>query len=106
MDRCGRPCASSKLKDSFIRGLADTVEDADLAAGTGNGFVFDEATADGLQAAAERALAAFRDRAAWRALQERGMRQDWSWGRAAGKYLELYEAARAARLEERGVAGG
>ncbi|HYM16004.1 MAG TPA: glycogen/starch synthase [Dehalococcoidia bacterium] len=86
-------------------GLADTVQDADLAAAAGNGFVFDQPTAADLQAAAERALAAFRDRAGWRALQDRGMRQDWSWGRAAGKYLELYRAAHAVRLQERGVAG-
>ncbi len=76
-------------------GLADTVQDP------GNGFVFDEASADALQQAAERALAAFEDRAGWRAIQERGMRQDWSWGRAAGKYLELYAAAQADRKQER-----
>ena len=28
------------------------------------------------------------------------MRQDWSWDRAAGKYLALYDAALAARTEE------
>ena len=27
------------------------------------------------------------------------MRQDWSWHRAAGKYLALYESARKARLD-------
>jgi hypothetical protein len=30
-------------------------------------------------------------------MQERGMRQDWSWGRAAVKYVALYDAARADR---------
>lgn len=79
-------------------GLADTVQDADLAAATGNGFLFDHADPHELTATAERALTAFADREGWRALQERGMKQDWSWGRAASKYLELYEAAHAARL--------
>ena len=54
-------------------------------------------TRTNLEHAAERALAAFENPAAWRALQERGMRQDWSWGRAAGKYRELYAAAIADR---------
>jgi glycogen synthase len=31
------------------------------------------------------------------ALQVRGMRQDWSWARAAGQYIELYNAAVADR---------
>jgi starch synthase len=79
-------------------GLADTVQNADLPLRSGNGFVFEAANATELQYAAERALASFENEAGWRALQERGMRQDWSWNRAAGKYIKLYEAARAARL--------
>ena len=78
-------------------GLADTVQDADAALTRGNGFVFERADAGELAATVERALAAFQNRAAWRAMQERGMRQDWSWRRAAGRYLELYAAALADR---------
>jgi starch synthase len=83
-------------------GLADTVQDADPTGASGTGFVFDAATASDLHDAAERALATFANRAAWRAIQERGMRQDWSWSRAAGKYIELYDTAagdRAAAIE-------
>ncbi len=80
-------------------GLADTVNDADMAGGSGTGFVFDAANAQELEQAAERALAAFEDPEGWRALQERGMRQDWSWGRAAAKYRELYAAAIADRRD-------
>ncbi len=82
-------------------GLADTVQDADASLRSGTGFVFDAATADELAAAAQRALDAFTDREAWRALQQRGMRQDWSWSRAAGKYHDLYEAAANARTAGR-----
>jgi starch synthase len=84
-------------------GLNDTVEDAggpaaaSLARGTG--FVFEHATSDDLRRAAERALAAFARRDDWRAMQERGMRQDWSWARAAVAYAALYERA----LADRGV---
>ena len=78
-------------------GLADTVEDIDASLRAGTGIVFDNADAGSLQAACARAVAAFRDREGWRALQIRGMRQDWSWERAAGRYLALYEDAMSAR---------
>jgi starch synthase len=78
-------------------GLADTVEDADGALTHGTGFAFDGATSHELAAAMQRAATAFANRDGWRAVQLRGMRQDWSWGRAAGKYVALYEAAAAAR---------
>ena len=79
-------------------GLVDTVSDADAALTTGTGFMFEDATADALRHCCERAIAGFGNRDGWRAMQERGMRQDWSWGRAAGEYLDLYEEARTARL--------
>jgi starch synthase len=87
-------------------GLADTVEEADLKAHSGNGFLFEQPNDENLERAAEHAYAAFQDVAGWRELQLRGMRQDWSWGRAAGKYVQLYDAAHAARVHERGVLGG
>jgi starch synthase len=79
-------------------GLNDTVQNVDLPLRSGTGFVFEAANATELEHACWRALAAFENPAGWRALQERGMRQDWSWGRAAGKYIDLYEAARRDRL--------
>jgi starch synthase len=79
-------------------GLADTVEDADADLRSGTGFVFDDATIDGLRGAIEHAAAAFANRVAWRAMQQRGMRQDWSWNRAADQYLALYDAARGSQV--------
>ncbi|MEX0749581.1 MAG: glycogen/starch synthase [Dehalococcoidia bacterium] len=78
-------------------GLNDTVQDADPSLTTGTGFIFEGATARDLREAAERALTAFANRAGWRAMQERGMRQDWSWGPAADNYAALYETAIADR---------
>jgi starch synthase len=86
-------------------GLADTVQNADLPLRSGTGFVFDAANPHELEHAAERALAAFENEAGWRAMQVRGMRQDWSWGQAAGKYIELYGAAVAGRAAAREEAG-
>jgi len=74
-------------------GLADTVPDYDPTKGKGSGFTFNEYTSDALWAALERALDTFRDKKAWRGLQERGMKADWSWAASAKKYDELYRKA-------------
>ena len=68
-----------------VGGLADTVLDRR------NGFVFTEYSPHALVDALGRALAAYRDRAKWRALQRAGMSQDYSWDRSAGEYVKLYE---------------
>lgn len=78
-------------------GLADTVADASADLGSGTGFVFGAAEAGELRRACERAIDAFTQHDAWRALQQRGMRQDWSWKRAAAQYAGLYEQATSAR---------
>lgn len=77
-------------------GLADTIvdcHDATLADRTANGFSFTEYHSEGLHQALGRALASYADRATWTQLVDTGMRQDWSWGRSAQRYLELYSAA-------------
>ena len=40
--------------------------------------------------ALDRALGLWRERAAWRAAQQRAMARDHSWDRAAGQYEALY----------------
>ncbi len=78
-------------------GLADTVDECDTAQGIGTGFLFDDATPQALEGALRRAFAVYADRDAWRALQSRGMARDFTWDRAATRYLELYARARDAR---------
>ena len=82
-------------------GLTDTVEDASADLRSGTGFLFDDPTPEALTAVVTRALTAFGDRAGWRAMQQRGMKQDWSWGPAAAKYLALYDEARTVRTAAR-----
>jgi starch synthase len=72
-------------------GLADTVQNCDLHLSSGTGFTFEAATAQELERAVERALAAYQNPTAWRSLQIRGMSQDFSWDRAAGLYRDMYE---------------
>lgn len=78
-------------------GLADTVEDASPDLSSGTGFVFGPAAAGALRHTCERAIDAYGHREAWTGMQVRGMRQDWSWTRAAGQYIGLYTAAVADR---------
>ena len=78
-------------------GLADSVPPYDAEHNTGAGFLFDDATPVALAAALERALTVYDDPASWRALQQRAMAQDLSWGRAAQQYVELYQRAAAVR---------
>jgi starch synthase len=69
-------------------GLADTVRDGN---GSATGIVFEEATAGALGAALDRACALYRrDPGGLRALQDRGMAQDFGWAAPAGAYEALY----------------
>lgn len=81
-------------------GLADTVVDANpetLADGSANGFVFTTPTEEALWQTITRAAGLWADRAAWRRLQQNGMRRDFSWKPAAREYIALYKEALASR---------
>ncbi len=71
-------------------GLADTVRDYHAHRDAGNGFSFDDFTPYALYTTLNRALEVFEDLAAWRALQLRGMAEDFSWDVSAQKYAALY----------------
>lgn len=81
-------------------GLADTVIDADADPDTGNGFVFEEYTAEAMLDAVVRALAAFRQPKRRAALRRRGMSCDFSWAHSAAAYLALYRAAQSVDRRE------
>lgn len=67
-----------------VGGLRDTVKEGE------NGFVFHEPTAQALADAVGRAVALWDDPEGWKALQQRGMKQDFSWRNAALPYDALY----------------
>lgn len=71
-------------------GLADTVRPWNPRTGQGTGFVFEHHDAAGLRWAVEAALAAYRDRAAWRRLMLNGMAEDFSWDAQGKRYELLY----------------
>jgi starch synthase len=76
-------------------GLVDTVEPWDAAAGTGTGFRFDHADGTGMMWAIDQALATYKDKVAWRKLQQNGMARDFSWERSARAYVDVYRRAMA-----------
>jgi starch synthase len=71
-------------------GLADTVTDYNERTGTGTGFVFDDYSPATLTACVARAAAVFRDRTAWNAVMQAGMRMDLSWKESAREYEKVY----------------
>jgi starch synthase len=71
-------------------GLDDTIEAFDGQSGTG--FKFSEYTGAALLNAIDQAIAAYHQPQVWQQLVCNGMREDFSWGRSARQYLEIYEA--------------
>jgi starch synthase len=80
-------------------GLVDTVADH-TPANPGLGFRFGPYEAPAMLAALDRALAAYGDPPAWRGLVLRCMAQDYSWGKAAAQYEDLYRRAKTLRLQD------
>lgn len=79
-------------------GLVDTVQNFAEGHPVGTGFVFGDATVGALTDTIGWACATYYDRPAeLMALRQRAMAQDFSWRRSAGKYVELYGWAVAAR---------
>lgn len=79
-------------------GLEDTVEECNEEAQTGTGFKFHTFDAENFVGAVRRALEVFRNKTAWTMLMRRAMGKDFSWGKSAGEYVEVYERAVRGRL--------
>jgi len=79
-------------------GLDDTVAPFNTEKGTGTGFKFEAYRGKALLASVREALNAFRDQKSWRRLQLNGMAKDFSWNSSAAAYVDVYEAARSARI--------
>ena len=74
-----------------VGGLDDTIQNFDRVNGTGNGFKFDEFSADAFLEKIYEALFTYEEPDAWKRLQRNGMIEDNSWQNAAAKYLALYK---------------
>ena len=82
-------------------GLADTVVDANvaaIAAGAATGVTFSGVVYPHLAQAISRTISLYGQPAVWRAMQKAGMRSDFSWGRSAAAYADLYRQLLRERL--------
>ena len=76
-----------------VGGLADTVTSFDPTEETGNGFTFEAYDVNACWDALSQAISVYRDRKAWKSLQQRAMNTDFSWDAAAPNYVALYHRA-------------
>lgn len=72
-------------------GLDDTVEQFNPLNGEGTGFKFEHYSAQALIDKIREALYWYTQPAAWRRIQQNGMRVDNSWQAAARKYVKVYQ---------------
>ena len=73
-------------------GLKDTVFELDVEADTGNGFLFEERSAEAFLRAVQRAVTVYTEQPeAWTSMMMRGMNEDLSWSASAKRYREIYD---------------
>lgn len=72
-------------------GLDDTIQPFDLVTGQGNGFKFNGYTTQEMLQAIQGALQVYKEPAQWARVQRNGMLMDFSWERAASRYVALYK---------------
>ncbi len=70
-----------------VGGIGDTVADEET------GFLFDTFDVPAMDAALDRALVRFHDRAAWQAMMRRAMARDFGWDHSMADYANVYRAA-------------
>ena len=73
-------------------GLADTIKNYTPETGRGYGFVFDDYSSKALLQVVKKAIELFKNQDTWKKLINRAMKQDFSWSKAAEKYVELYNS--------------
>ena len=71
-------------------GLADSVEQVSLSAGTGTGVLFRDYDEQGVSWAVNTALDLFSDHVFWRKIVLNGMAKDFSWRRQGYRYVQLF----------------
>jgi starch synthase len=75
-------------------GLVDTVENFNQETGNGTGFMFDDLTPQAIYNTVGWAIWAYYNRRPHiEAMRLRGMKEDFSWDKSAGKYIEMYKEA-------------
>lgn len=76
-----------------VGGLADTIENFDSTAKTGNGLSFKDFNVFSLFATIVRAVELRKNNRLWKKLQTNAMESDFSWGFSASEYIKLYDTS-------------
>ncbi len=78
-----------------VGGLADSVNNLDHpdSIDHATGFVFSDYTPDAFAETVERAITCWHNPQLWKQLVANGMARDWSWGRSAAEYENVYRKA-------------
>ena len=71
-------------------GLKDTIMSYNEFTGEGNGFSFYAPDANDMTFTIKRAISFFADKAIWKKLCQRAMKEDFSWTESAKEYLKIY----------------
>ena len=79
-------------------GLDDTIQNFVPKTQQGTGFKFEEYSGKALLLCLRKALEAYGDTKAWKAVQTTDMAKDFSWKASAASYVTLYEAAKRSRI--------
>jgi starch synthase len=74
-------------------GLEDTIEEFNPESQKGNGFKFKAYSSSDLVKAVKRAIYIYKNKLLWTKLMANAMNEDFSWGKSAQKYQEIYEKA-------------
>jgi starch synthase len=80
-----------------VGGLKDSVTDFDSVTGEGTGFKINHHSAENILQTVDKALTAYGDRILWGELVERVAEVDFSWGKSAERYIELYKGIQCSR---------
>ena len=72
--------------------MDDTIRKFDPKTGKGNGFKFGPHEPKAFLDCVRDAVDIFKVKKAWQSLMGNGMREDFSWERSAGQYLEIYQS--------------
>jgi starch synthase len=76
-----------------IGGLKETVKPFSSSSSHGNGFVFKDYSSQALRTSVEQAVKLYQKPRIWKSLMRAGLKEEFSWEKAAKRHVKLYQQA-------------